>query len=213
MTEFEKYLEQQYQFDFKSWFQMEERCCVPFGPSGIYGLSDTKPSKCSDTTVHQYYFSIATFFNLLIPQVVGKVTNAPNAMYACCTSLNAPVYWAGQYGIADPYSALLDCHLLPFKNEKTSYFELLRHILHLYLYRTGDFLDGNDEHAQNISDPFDESPYDDPQTKRYGAYEYVVEACKGKKQQILDEIISQTERFIAHIVAGDNQPMPIISTY
>lgn len=163
--------------------------------------------RCSNTTENEYFFSIATFFNALIPQAVALVAKNSDAMYACSSVTDYPVFSMGLAGVQSPQAVLLVSGLLPYSNERGRYIERLSHVLHYYEYQIGELFD---EHNEELAMNYWWTPFDDSDKSICDAYKNLMSYCRGKRTLILDEINYQTRRLIDHLADKDELMKPIL---
>lgn len=185
-SKFIEYYKTLFKKDLCNWFEIDIQTNGEFKyifiPSAEGSLQFQRPSsRCSDSTFHEYCFSIACFYTDLIPQVISKVTNNSDGKYLFAQSSGWPIISCGMGGIMSPAQVLKEAKLEPYPEERDKYYPMLQMLLRFFQNEVKDFLQGTALNLDNKS------------------YTRLCELSNGKVNAILSEIEVQTANYVSFL--------------
>ena len=151
VREFDKYYQEQYSIDLQYVYSLNYDENKQILTADIADLSlDTTREMLRRIGDNIYYFSIATFFQTLLPQVVEKVLG-PDFQYEVYRCTGWPNLFNSRNGFAHPFHVLLDSILCPGEEMLDDYLFVFSRIRRIIIERFLDFLEGHHENLNQAA--------------------------------------------------------------
>lgn len=181
MNTFSEYYTNQFEHDLNKWFNVQRGVYGPYKCNFIAFAAEhdiERPMKCSDSTEHEYFFSIACFYTFLTPLAVTLASGNKDAKYLFSKASGRPLISCGMGGFMSPAKALEEADIAPLYPERKKYHPKLVEQLPFFQDEVKGFLQGN---AINLN---------------ADAYAQICKITEGK----INEILQLMEREVNHYV-------------
>lgn len=184
MESFVEYYNKQFGRDLRQWFKIEGESYGKYKCDFIPYARETgvaRPMKCSDSTFHEYCFSISCFYTFLIPQIVSKVTNDGDGKLLFSKASGWPILSCGLGGIMSPAQVLYEAKIDPVPSERKKYYPMLLEQLPFFQREVKEFLQGN---APNLNGD---------------AYKHLCALTDKRIEAILNEMEGEVNRYVSFL--------------
>lgn len=165
--------------DLKKWFDIEESFGDIKVPFIGFASNNHQPADFKIRTENEFFFSVSCFYTFLIPQAVALIANDKKAFFNFSKCSGWPVCSCGLGGFMSAPQIVMEAHLEPAVEDKTTHNHIMETVLDFFLNEVRVFLTGD---AQNLNPT---------------AYSALCDITKGKIDEVCNVIVDAVNKYMA----------------